>query len=164
MKQLWAPWRMTYIEEPAGGDCIFCVKDIVGEDHDRLILKRARNVFVMMNKFPYSNGHLLIAPYRHTALMKELSEAENLEIFQLLVLCQNVLNEVFQPEGFNIGMNLGKIAGAGVAEHLHFHIVPRWSGDTNFMPVFSDVRVIPQHLEVTYEKLLDGFSRVSLKE
>ena len=158
MKQLWAPWRMAYIEEEPGGDCIFCVKDIVDEDRKRLILKRETEAFVVMNKFPYSNGHLLIAPYRHTADLSDLSEAENLEIFRLLVLCQDVLKDVFQPEGFNVGMNLGKIAGAGVAEHLHFHIVPRWSGDTNFMPVFSDVRVIPQHLEATYEKLMAGFS------
>ena len=149
---------MAYIEEPCGDECIFCVKDIAGEDRQRLILKRGEGVFVMMNKFPYSNGHLLIAPYRHTAHMNDLSDPERLEIFQLLVLSQNVLGDVFQPEGFNIGMNLGKIAGAGVAEHLHFHIVPRWSGDTNFMPVFSDVRVIPQHLEVTFKKLVNGFS------
>ncbi|MBN2429790.1 MAG: HIT domain-containing protein [Deltaproteobacteria bacterium] len=160
MKQLWAPWRMTYIEEPEADECIFCVKEIEGEDHQRLILKRGTESFIMMNKFPYSNGHLLIAPYRHTADMNDLSDSERLEIFQQLVLCQYVLKNVFHPEGFNIGMNLGKVAGAGVAEHLHFHVVPRWNGDTNFMPVFSDVRVIPQHLETTFQKLADGFSAV----
>lgn len=158
MKQLWAPWRMAYIEEPCGDACIFCVEEIIGQDRQRLILKRGTEAFVMMNKFPYSNGHLLIAPYRHTAKMQALSDAERLEIFQLLVLSQKALGDVFQPEGFNIGMNLGKVAGAGVAEHLHFHIVPRWSGDTNFMPVFSDIRVIPQHLEVTFDKLAESFS------
>ena len=158
MKQLWAPWRMAYIEEPASDGCIFCVKDIVDDDRKRLILKRGEGAFVMMNKFPYSNAHLLIAPYRHTADMNKLTDLERLNIFQLLALSQDVLGKIFQPEGFNIGMNLGKVAGAGVAEHLHFHIVPRWSGDTNFMPVFSDVRVIPQHLETTFEKLAEGFS------
>ena len=158
MKQLWAPWRMTYIEEPSGGDCIFCVRDIPEQDRSRLILKRGKWAFVMMNKFPYSNGHLLIAPYRHTADMKELSEEEQLEIFQFLALSQSSLDRAFKPEGFNIGINLGKVSGAGVADHLHFHIVPRWTGDTNFMPVFSDIRVIPQHLDVTFEKLAEGFA------
>lgn len=158
MKQLWAPWRMAYIEEPNDEECIFCVKKIQGEDRQRLILKRGADSFIMMNKYPYSNGHLLIAPYRHTANMNALNDSEKLEIFQLVVDCQQVLKDVFGPEGFNIGMNLGKVAGAGVAEHLHFHVVPRWNGDTNFMPVFSDVRVIPQHLEATFQKLRDGFS------
>jgi ATP adenylyltransferase len=158
MKQLWAPWRMAYIEEPDSHECIFCVRDIQNDDRRRFILKRGTESFVMMNKFPYSNGHLLVAPYRHTADMNELSQNEKMELFHFLILCQNVLRAVFQPEGFNIGMNLGRVAGAGVAEHLHFHIVPRWNGDTNFMPVFSDVRVIPQHLETTYQKLADGFA------
>lgn len=161
MKQLWAPWRMEYIEQPSSSEgCIFCVKDDMSRDRERLILKRGKEAFVMMNKFPYSNAHLLIAPYRHTADMNELSDPERLDIFSLLVVAQNVLKDIFQPDGFNIGMNLGKVAGAGVAEHLHLHIVPRWSGDTNFMPIFSDVRVIPQHLEATYEKLAAGFALV----
>lgn len=163
MKQLWAPWRMTYIEEPTSDECIFCARENDGDDQKRLILRREKKAFVMMNKFPYSNGHLLIAPYQHTADMNELSTDERGEIFALLALCRNVLYDVFQPEGFNIGMNLGKVAGAGVTEHLHFHIVPRWSGDTNFMPIFSDIRVIPQHLEVTFDKLVGGFATAALK-
>jgi len=162
MKQLWAPWRMSYIlgesEKPERG-CIFCVRDIHGEERERLILYRGENVFVVMNKYPYTNGHLMIAPYRHTADPGELTEAEALEMHRLLVMCRRVLQERIAPHGFNVGMNLGQIAGAGIADHLHLHIVPRWSGDTNFMPVFADVRVIPQHLETTYEHLVSAFPR-----
>jgi ATP adenylyltransferase len=161
MKQLWAPWRMDYIrgesEKPDTG-CIFCVRDCCGEDRDRLILHRGEQAFVLMNKYPYTNGHLMIAPYRHTADPAELTDAEALEMHRLLVLCRDVLSERIAPQGFNVGMNLGQIAGAGIADHLHLHLVPRWSGDTNFMPVFADVRVIPQHLEATYEHLAPAFT------
>ena len=162
MKQLWAPWRMAYIsgkdDENAEG-CVFCVRDIRGEDRQRLILHRGEHAFVIMNKYPYSNGHLMVAPYRHLAELNGLSDAEALEMHHLLVHCRNVLQEECLPHGFNIGMNLGQVAGAGVADHLHLHIVPRWSGDTNFMPVFADVRVIPQHLDATYEYLAQAFGR-----
>ena len=162
MKQLWAPWRMAYIrgesEKPESG-CIFCVRDICGEDRERLILYRGEHVFVVMNKYPYTNGHLMIAPYRHTADPAELTDAEALEMHRLMVVCREVLKSRIAPQGFNIGMNLGQIAGAGVADHIHLHVVPRWSGDTNFMPVFADVRVIPQHLEATYEHLAPAFPR-----
>jgi len=161
MKQLWAPWRMTYIrgeaEKPEDG-CIFCIRDILGEDRERLILHRGDHAFVLMNKYPYTNGHLMVAPYRHTADPAELSEAEALEMHRLLVFCRDALRERIAPHGFNIGMNLGQVAGAGIADHLHLHVVPRWSGDTNFMPVFADVRVIPQHLEATYEHLAVAFA------
>jgi len=161
MKQLWAPWRMDYILDNTDknrDDCIFCVRNITGEDRARLILYRGEHAFVVMNKYPYTNGHLMVAPYRHTSDPGELSEEEALEMHRLMVLCRAVLKERIAPQGFNIGMNLGQIAGAGMADHLHLHIVPRWSGDTNFMPVFADVRVIPQHLEATYALLLDAFS------
>lgn len=160
MKQLWAPWRMAYIrgesEQPENG-CVFCVRDRVGEDRERLILYRGEEVFVLMNKYPYTNGHLMIAPYRHTADPAELTEAEAQEMHRLMIVCRDVLRQRISPHGFNIGMNLGQVAGAGIADHLHLHIVPRWSGDTNFMPVFADVRVIPQHLEATYEHLAPAF-------
>ena len=164
MKQLWAPWRMDYIlgdSEKNGCDCIFCVRDIVGEDRARLILHRGEHAFVIMNKFPYTNGHLMVAPYRHTSDPGGLSDDEALEMHRLMVLCRDVLKKRIAPQGFNLGMNLGQIAGAGLADHLHLHIVPRWSGDTNFMPVFADVRVVPQHLEATYALLLDEFPRRS---
>jgi ATP adenylyltransferase len=161
MKQLWAPWRMTYIrgedEKPDPG-CIFCVRDRQGDDRRRLILHRGEHAFVLMNKYPYSNGHLMVAPYRHTADPGELDEAEALEMHRLLVLSRDVLGQCMGPHGFNIGMNLGQVAGAGITDHLHLHIVPRWSGDTNFMPVFADVRVIPQHLEATWELLAAAFA------
>ncbi len=162
MKQLWAPWRMTYIrgetEAPATG-CIFCLSSRQDEDRQKLVLLRGEGAFVIMNKFPYTNGHLMVAPVRHSCDPGELSPAEVLEMNRLLVLSRDVLRETCAPHGFNIGMNLGQIAGAGVADHMHMHIVPRWSGDTNFMPVFADVRIIPQHLEETYEQLRQAFAR-----
>jgi ATP adenylyltransferase len=159
MKQLWAPWRMQYIQgEDRPDDCIFCLEDRSAEDRERLVLYRGSRAFVMMNKFPYTNGHLLIAPFRHTADPDALEDDEALEMHRLLILCRRVLADCVNPQGFNIGMNLGQIAGAGVADHLHLHIVPRWSGDTNFMPVFADVRVIPQHLEATYQLLAKAFA------
>lgn len=157
MRQLWAPWRLAYIQgqsECCAEGCIFCVRDIAGEDGERLILYRGEHAFIVMNKYPYSNGHLMVAPYRHTTDIASLSSEEALEMHRLLVLAQEVLQQEVAAQGFNIGMNLGQIAGAGIADHLHMHIVPRWSGDTNFMPVFADVRIIPQHLEATYELLL----------
>jgi ATP adenylyltransferase len=159
MKQLWAPWRLDYIQgESSAGGCIFCLGDKAAEDASRLVLVRGAVACVLMNRFPYSNGHLLIAPYRHIADIVDLDEAEVLEMHALLRLCREVLGERVGAQGFNIGMNLGQIAGAGIAEHLHLHIVPRWIGDTNFMPVFAEVRVIPQHLEETYQLLRSAFA------
>jgi ATP adenylyltransferase len=161
MKQLWAPWRMTYVtgedrEESAG--CIFCLNESRDEDRTRLILHRGEHAFVVMNKYPYTNGHLMVVPYRHCSSPDVLNEAEVLEMHRLLVLCRKVLEEAITPDGFNVGMNLGRAAGAGIEDHLHLHIVPRWKGDTNFMPVFAEVRVIPQHLEATYDILHRAFS------
>lgn len=159
MKQLWAPWRMDYIRDNSEGtrECILCIDDRSGEDRQRLILHRGEHAFVIMNRYPYSNGHLMIAPYRHVATPDGLTDGEALEVHRLLVRCRRVLQERLAPQGFNVGMNLGQAAGAGVADHLHLHIVPRWSGDTNFMAVFGDVRVIPEHLEATYEDLSRAF-------
>lgn len=160
MKQLWAPWRMSYInghDDDSESRCIFCVRDLAGEDRARLILARGEHAFVIMNKYPYSNGHLMVAPFRHTADLGELTPEEALEMHQLTVRARDALKAWANPDGFNIGMNWGRVAGAGIEDHLHLHIVPRWNGDTNFMPVFSDVRVIPQHLEETYAMLLQLF-------
>jgi ATP adenylyltransferase len=159
MKQLWAPWRMSYIQgddSSAEQDCIFCVRELPG-DEELLILKRSRHCFVIMNKYPYSNGHLMVAPYRHTADLADLQADEVLDMHNMTVMARDVLKSCCAAQGFNVGMNWGHIAGAGVAEHLHLHLVPRWSGDTNFMPVFADVRVIPQHLDETYQLLKQGF-------
>jgi len=165
MKQLWAPWRMSYIQ----GDCckvdqgcIFCVRNLEGDD-DLLILHRSEHCFVIMNKYPYSNGHLMVAPYRHTADIADLQSDEVLDMHQLTVMARDVLQNCCSPQGFNVGMNWGHIAGAGVADHLHLHLVPRWSGDTNFMPLFADVRVIPQHLDETYQLLKQGFMALCKK-
>ncbi|HEY6838655.1 MAG TPA: HIT domain-containing protein [Geobacteraceae bacterium] len=156
MERLWAPWRIEYILNDKQDGCIFCPIDGV-DDRERLILHRSPLSLVMLNRYPYTNGHLMVAPARHTADMNSLSEAEMLDLFRMVCLSRKVLEEAAAPQGFNIGINLGKAAGAGVDEHLHIHIVPRWNGDTNFMSVISDVRVMPENLLTTYERLLPGF-------
>jgi ATP adenylyltransferase len=162
MKQLWAPWRMEYLQSAASDECIFCIEKKQEEDRERLILLRGDFSFVIMNRYPYSNGHLMVAPYRHLADPAELSAEEALEMHRQVVACQTVLRDAFGAEGFNLGMNIGESAGAGIAGHIHQHIVPRWCGDSNFMPIFADVRVIPEHLETTYLKLEKLFARFSL--
>jgi ATP adenylyltransferase len=157
MERLWAPWRIDYILNEKPSDCIFCVTSDQEQDRERLILYRTSLSFVMLNRYPYNNGHMMIAPFRHTADMNELSIAEMLDMFATLRLCRNVLEKTAVPQGFNIGINLGKAAGAGVDDHIHIHIVPRWNGDTNFMSVIGDVRVMPENLLNTYEKLFPGF-------
>ncbi|MCB2188464.1 MAG: HIT domain-containing protein [Deltaproteobacteria bacterium] len=158
MRNLWAPWRMTYIleeEKPTG--CIFCLAgDGVGADD--LVVGVGETCLVMMNKFPYNNGHLLVAPRRHVPDLDNLSETEMTNL--ILTVRQSVaaLREIMNPEGFNVGLNLGRVAGAGIEQHLHYHIVPRWGGDTNFMTVFADIRVIPEHIEATRDKLRPYFT------
>ena len=157
MERLWAPWRLEYIVAEAEDGCIFC--EFAGQDQDdrRHILARGDVAYVIMNAFPYSNGHLLIAPYRHLADMSQLTDEESLEMMQLTRKSCEALTQVCNPDGFNVGMNLGAAAGAGIADHLHVHVVPRWVGDTNFMPVFADVKVIPEALDATYRKLKPMF-------
>lgn len=155
MERLWAPWRLEYVQAPRSGSCIFCLGEET-EDESRLVLHRGRHCFIIMNRFPYSNGHLMVAPFRHVADPGLLTAGEVAELHEFTVLCRNLLLKTCKPQGFNVGMNLGEAAGAGVIDHLHQHIVPRWVGDTNFMPVFADVRVIPQHLEATCRLLRDA--------
>lgn len=164
MKTLWAPWRMEYIrnEKPAG--CIFCLKDAGEKDLENLVLHRTPHSLIMLNRYPYSNGHLLVAPYRHVATLDGLSADEVLDLFELMKLSSAALNAAASPQGFNIGINLGKAAGAGVEEHLHVHIVPRWNGDTNFMSVIGDVRVMPENLMATYDALLPVFAAARTRE
>lgn len=160
MERLWAPWRMDYImagEKPDG--CIFCVGNSVLRDRERLILYRSAHSFAMLNLYPYTNGHLMAIPYRHTADPAELDEAELLDLMLTVSLCKKVLGEAVSPQGFNIGMNVGKAAGAGVDDHIHFHVVPRWNGDTNFMSVLADARVVPEALTVTMDRLQPLFDR-----
>lgn len=156
-KKLWAPWRMDYIlsDKPTG--CIFCPDPIV-EPKDALIVFDTGVALVMLNKFPYTSGHLMVAPKRHISALEELREGESIEFFQLVKRSISVLKDEIAPEGFNIGMNLGKSAGAGIEEHIHMHIVPRWHGDTNFMPVVADTHVVPEHLSTIYDKLKARFS------
>lgn len=157
MENLWAPWRMEYILGKREPYCIFCPEGDGHTDEERLILHHGTLSMVMMNKYPYNNGHLLIAPWRHIARLEELTEDEMLDLMHWLRRSTRVIRRVMNPRGFNIGLNLGAAAGAGVEEHIHFHVVPRWEGDTNFMTVFADVRSIPEHLNQTYSKLLNHF-------
>jgi ATP adenylyltransferase len=157
MERLWAPWRIDYIVNEKPSACIFCIPSDGGDDRGNLILARTPYSFVMLNRYPYNNGHLMIAPFRHTADMDDLSGEEMLDLFATLRICKNVLKQCANPQGFNIGINLGKAAGAGVDEHMHIHIVPRWNGDTNFMSVIGDLRVMPENLHATYDKLYPGF-------
>jgi len=152
MKTLWAPWRIEYITGGKKEGCIFCDKPKEGNDKKNLILYKGETSFIIMNRYPYSNGHLMAVPYRHINNMSELDHKERLELMNLTTKCIEIL-KVMNPDGFNIGMNLGTAGGAGVDDHLHFHIVPRWNGDTNFMPLIADVKVMPEYLEDTYETL-----------
>lgn len=157
MKVLWAPWRMGYILSDKDQNCIFCPGEDRGKDAERLILFSGEQSLVMMNRFPYNNGHLLVAPVRHVAGLDELGSEEMLDLLLTVRKSIGVLKKAMKPEGFNVGLNLGHVAGAGIEEHIHFHIVPRWNGDTNYMTVLDDVRVIPEHIQETYEKLRPGF-------
>ncbi len=162
MDRLWAPWRLEYIQGPEDDCCIFCVDEDPAEDQSRLIVVRGEYSYVIMNRYPYSNGHLMVSPYRHLSDLADLGDHEILEIHQLLVQSQRVLREVCAAQGFNIGWNIGQASGAGIADHIHMHIVPRWIGDSNFMPVLAGTRVIPQHIETTYTLLARAFSEFSL--
>ncbi len=154
MKHLFAPWRLEYITGKKPPGCIFCkLPSEGGKERDNLILHVGELAFVIMNRFPYNSGHLLVAPRRHTADLTDLSEDENREIAALLQRCVEVLQKASHPEGFNLGLNLGQAAGAGIRDHLHWHIVPRWHGDTNFTAVLADLRSIPQHLLETWDAL-----------
>jgi ATP adenylyltransferase len=159
MQQLWAPWRMAYIDQAtdkaADEGCIFCSKPQrdPAEDEAQLIVYRGARAFVMMNLYPYNTGHLLIAPYNHTGSLAALDEDTSHELFKLVQRCETACREALNPDGFNIGANLGRVAGAGFPDHVHFHVVPRWNGDTNFMPVIGDVKVMPEFLQQTYEKI-----------
>jgi ATP adenylyltransferase len=157
MEQIWAPWRIQYIQMEKPEDCILCQKPKQGGDEENYILYRGSENFVILNSYPYNPGHLMVAPYRHVAVLDELTSDELGEHFEIVCRCTRLLREVFNPQGFNLGINLGKVAGAGIDDHLHTHIVPRWQGDTNFMPVIAEARVIPEALAETYAKLKGRF-------
>ena len=154
MHNLWAPWRIEYILSKKQPGCIFC--DKVQEDRDRenYILYRARTAFIMLNTYPYNNGHLMVIPYAHVGSIEELSTEAVTEMMQLVQRSVRALRKSCLPEGFNIGMNIGRSAGAGVADHVHVHVVPRWHGDTNYMGVLANTHTIPEMLETTYDRLI----------
>ncbi len=160
MKVLWAPWRMSYILSDKDQGCIFCEypKQDSKKDRENLILFRSSYSFVIMNRYPYNNGHLMIAPYLHTSSLDGLSDDVILDFMKVTQRAINVLKKVMMPEGFNIGINIGRIAGAGMESHVHLHMVPRWAGDTSFMTVLDEVRVIPEHIMDTYDKLFAVFN------
>ena len=154
-KPLWAPWRLEYIaqaDELSG--CVFCI-EAAGElsEEESLVVHRGQSATVLLNKYPYSSGHLMAAPLRHTGRLGDLTDAEALELHRLAVAAVAALGRTYGPDGFNLGWNLGRPAGAGIADHVHLHVVPRWSGDTNFMPVLADVKVLPEHLLETRDRL-----------
>ena len=153
MEQLCAPWRMEYILAPKTEGCIFCDKPLQNCDEDNYILYRGERNFVIMNSWPYNPGHVMVAPYKHAAGLEDLSDEELKEHWELVRSCVARIKNGFHPDGFNIGINIGKVAGAGVLGHVHTHIVPRWVGDVNFMPVISNTRVLPEALASTYRKL-----------
>jgi ATP adenylyltransferase len=158
-EQLWAPWRLEYI---AGADeqdgCVFC-RAAAGTDEDGLVVHRGERAFVLLNRFPYATGHLMIAPFRHIGDFGDLEDEEALEIHRLAGQGLGALAVVYAPQGYNLGWNLGRIAGAGIVDHVHEHVVPRWAGDTNFMPVLADVKVLPEHLLETRSRLAAAWPR-----
>lgn len=159
MKTMWAPWRMEYILGDKDRGCIFC-KAL--SEQDDLTLYKGKATMVVMNKFPYINGHLLVAPTRHISFLDQLDKEEMGILLLTVEKSIGILKKIMNPDGFNVGLNLGKVAGAGVEEHLHFHVVPRWFGDTNALTVFADVRVIPEHIVATYGNLKPDFDKLEL--
>ncbi len=154
MERLWAPWRIGYIlSDKKEQGCIFCNALKANSDEEKLILYRSKHSFIIMNLYPYNAGHIMVVPNRHINTPLELTEDEQLDLFRLVNLGIKTIQKVMKPDGFNLGMNLGKTAGAGIDDHIHIHIVPRWNGDTNFMPTVSDTKVISEALKETYKKL-----------
>jgi ATP adenylyltransferase len=154
MEQLWAPWRMELIEKGAKPQgCIFCDLPSASDDRANLILGRSKHTFAILNRYPYNNGHLMVVPLRHIADLAGLSPEENSELAEMLRVAVRLLGRAYQAQGYNIGMNLGHVAGAGIADHIHWHVVPRWNGDTNFMPVLGDIKVMIEHLQAGWDRL-----------
>jgi ATP adenylyltransferase len=157
VKQLWAPWRLEYIksaDEDSG--CVFC-RAVEGDDEERLVVRRGSRAIALLNKYPYSSGHFMVAPTRHVGEYGDLDEVEVLELHRLSSAGMGALADIYAPQGYNVGWNLGRIAGAGVVDHVHLHVVPRWAGDTNFMPVLADTKVLPEHLQETRRKLAESW-------
>jgi ATP adenylyltransferase len=156
--RIWAPWRLPYVKDASKDtDCIFCTKPAEGNDEETFIVHRGERCYVILNTFPYTNGHLMVAPFKHVGRLQDLDGETLAEIMRLAARATAILDDAYRPEGYNIGFNQGRIAGAGFDSHIHMHVVPRWAGDTNYMPVIADTRVMPQSLEQSYETLREAF-------
>jgi ATP adenylyltransferase len=159
MERLWAPWRVAYIRNPGKG-CFFCKGLQAKNPRKALIIEKGKEAFTIMNRYPYNNGHLMISPMRHIGSIEQLNDTEVLDLYRLLTRAIKALNISMAPQGFNIGINQGSIAGAGVIDHMHIHLVPRWQGDTNFMPVLANTKVVSEALLDTYEKIKQGLKHM----
>jgi ATP adenylyltransferase len=160
MDYLWTPWRYRYISQAGDGDeCIFCAAAADTDDRARLVVYRGETCFVLLNRYPYTNGHVMVVPYEHLATVESLPETAAVELIRLAQRTETILRAAYRPEGLNMGINIGKCAGAGIASHVHMHILPRWTGDANFMTTTGETRVLPEDLDTTWEKLSDAFSR-----
>jgi ATP adenylyltransferase len=160
MDQIWAPWRMEFITKGGAHECFICIKQKEDTDEANYILYRGKHNLIILNAYPYNPGHLLIAPYRHIGDLGDMKEEELKEHFDLIKKSVKLLGDIIKPAGFNVGMNLGRVAGAGLADHIHSHVVPRWQGDTNFMPVVAETKVLSEALAGTYMKLFGRFSEL----
>ena len=165
MERLWTPWRLSYVTSASGGpaaQCILCDAAVpAGGTHEPLVLLRGRTAFVILNKYPYNNGHLMVVTNRHVASLRDASRDERDELMELTRFAEMALGEAYTPQGINVGINLGRPAGAGVVDHLHVHLVPRWNGDTSFMTVVGNVRVLPEELQQTALRLRPIFERLT---
>jgi ATP adenylyltransferase len=156
-RPLWAPWRLEYVQAADDEDgCVFCTA-AEGDDAERLVVRRGAGAFVLLNRFPYSSGHFMVAPTRHVGDFGALADEEVMQLHRLAAAGMEALGALYRPDGYNLGWNLGRVAGAGVVDHVHLHVVPRWGGDTNFMPVLADVKVIPEHLTETHRRLVEAW-------
>jgi ATP adenylyltransferase len=165
MKQVWAPWRMAYLNssEKVHG-CIFCAKAHENRDEDNYVVFRSERCFALLNLYPYNSGHLLVVPYQHTGQFSEVEAETVADMFGTAQRAQQVIDHVMRPQGYNMGVNQGEAAGAGITDHIHLHIVPRWNGDTNFMPVLADAKVMPELLTATAAKLREGFEGLAVRQ
>lgn len=157
MKHIWSPWRMEYIESSKETECIFCLAQGREDNAENLIAFRGKRAYVILNRYPYTSGHLMVVPFDHQPNLEELDPETRAEMMELTTRCMSVLRKIYHPEAFNMGANIGEPAGAGIKSHVHIHIVPRWGGDTNFMTVVGEVRVLPEALETTYERVRKAF-------
>jgi len=160
MRRIFAPWRYKYVKNPNSESCIFCKAVSANDDRKFGVLFRGKFSFVIINKYPYNNGHIMVAPYKHTGNLGEINKNEMLEMAVIIQKWQQVIQKAMNPDGFNIGMNIGKIAGAGFEDHLHYHLVPRWNGDTNFMPIIGETKVVPMSIDEAYDILLKAYKEI----